>query len=214
MITKEIVDNFKTDPIWDEEHIESRQNKLFNEFKEIWPYLKNDTSSNEIESADNQTMPNEEEIHETSIDDYESDIFDDANKLLDAVSTQQTNINSDCTKCDTSLKRRFIDEIKDGKMNFSYKPVFIKALFDRSDKNGSSSIYDIAVYFINFYNDRKVRGLVVENPKSIMCKNDFTIDDVIKTIPQHSNYANLAHRPVLCTRLVFYAPSLCTDCWL
>lgn len=40
LLTKELVDNATTDPVWDEAHIIKRTNDLFTEFTEIWPSFK------------------------------------------------------------------------------------------------------------------------------------------------------------------------------
>lgn len=40
LLTKELVDNAITDPVWDEAHIIKRTNDLFTEFTEIWPSFK------------------------------------------------------------------------------------------------------------------------------------------------------------------------------
>ena len=37
MLTRELVDNSRTDPDWDEKHISERTNQLFSEFVQIWP---------------------------------------------------------------------------------------------------------------------------------------------------------------------------------
>ena len=123
---------------------------------------------------------------EITIDDYTSDVFDDANKLLDAVtSSSQLQVSEENTEGQISLKNRFIDEIKNGKMFYSYKPVFIKAIFDTANENGTSYLYDIAMYFMNFYNRRKENGLVIENQDSVVCKPDFAIDDALLTIKRY-----------------------------
>ena len=187
IVTKRIVDNYSDDFVWDEKQIEIRQNKLFDLFKELWPNYKTDTPNNS-ESVDNndpqQTIVNIEP--EITIDDYTSDVFDDANKLLDAVtSSSQLQVSEENTEGQISLKNRFIDEIKNGKMFYSYKPVFIKAIFDTANENGTSYLYDIAMYFMNFYNRRKENGLVIENQDSVVCKPDFAIDDALLTIKRY-----------------------------
>ncbi|MBQ9898302.1 MAG: hypothetical protein IJM44_02455 [Ruminococcus sp.] len=41
------------------------------------------------------------------------------------------------------------------------------------------------MYFTKFYNDRKENGITVENPESVVCKGDFSIDEALKTIKQY-----------------------------
>lgn len=108
------------------------------------------------------------------------------NKLLEALTISQQNKTDQTNNTNfISLKDRFIDEIKNGKIYYSYKPVFIKAIFDNADENGTAYIYDIAMYFTKFYNDRKENGITVENPESVVCKGDFSIDEALKTIKQY-----------------------------
>lgn len=186
ILTKSIVDNYTDGSIWDEKQIEIRQNKLFDLFKKVWPNFKKDTSNEEHEVMTKQTQSAENTDIEKTIDDYESDVFDDANKLLEALTISQQNKTDQTNNANyISLKDRFIDEIKNGKIYYSYKPVFIKAIFDNADENGTAYIYDIAMYFIKFYNDRKENGLTVENPESVVCKGDFSIDEALKTIKQY-----------------------------
>ena len=186
ILTKSIVDNYTDGSIWDEKQIEIRQNKLFDLFKKVWPNFKKDNSTEEHEVMTKQTQSAENTDIEKTIDDYGSDVFDDANKLLEALTISQQNKTDQTNNTNfISLKDRFIDEIKNGKIYYSYKPVFIKAIFDNADENGTAYIYDIAMYFTKFYNDRKENGITVENPESVVCKGDFSIDEALKTIKQY-----------------------------
>lgn len=60
-------------------------------------------------------------------------------------------------------------------MNYSYKPVFILAMLQSCDKNGRAKIEDIVSCFRKFYQQRREKGLIIEKPKSIYCKEK--IDD-------------------------------------
>lgn len=178
LITKTIVDNFKNDQTWDETHIDRRKDRLFDLFKEVWPFFKN---SNENRSND-EIEEHVPDVTEATVDDFEAEAFEDANSLLDALSFYQVHQDRGEEENNTDLKQVFVDEVKYGRMNFSYKPIFIKALFTKSDESGKAFLGDIASYFMCFFNDRKVRGLPIENPLSIFCKDDYTVDDVMQSI--------------------------------
>lgn len=81
-----------------------------------------------------------------------------------------------------NIKDKFIDMIKTMDMAFSYKPVLLKAMFDHVDATGRVRVEDIVDYFIDFYSDRKEKGLTVEKSTSIYCKDSFTRKDVERNI--------------------------------
>ena len=80
------------------------------------------------------------------------------------------------------MKDKFIEMIKTMDMSFSYKPVLLKAMFDHVDATGRVRVEDIVDYFIDFYSDRKEKGLIVEKSTSIYCKDSFTRKDVERNI--------------------------------
>ncbi|NLL05966.1 MAG: DEAD/DEAH box helicase [Clostridiaceae bacterium] len=81
-----------------------------------------------------------------------------------------------------NMKDKFIQMIKKMDMAFSYKPVLLKAMFDHVDENGRVRVEDIVDYFIDFYSDRKERGLIVEKKSSVFCKENYTRKDVERNI--------------------------------
>ncbi len=81
-----------------------------------------------------------------------------------------------------NMKDKFMEMVNTMDMSFSYKPVLLKAMFDHVDENGRVRVEDIVDYFIEFYSDRKNRGLVVEKKTSIYCKENYTRKDVEKNI--------------------------------
>jgi len=81
-----------------------------------------------------------------------------------------------------NMKEKFIKMIKTMDMSYSYKPVLIKAMFDHVDENGRVRVEDIVDFFIDFYTDRKERGLIVEKKSSIFSKDNFTRKNVEKNI--------------------------------
>jgi superfamily II DNA or RNA helicase len=81
-----------------------------------------------------------------------------------------------------NMKDKFMNMVKVMDMSFSYKPVLLKAMFDHIDENGKVRVEDIVDYFIEFYIDRKNRGLVVEKKTSIFCREGFTRKEVERNI--------------------------------
>ena len=56
--------------------------------------------------------------------------------------------------------------------------VLLKAMFEHVDENGRVRVEDIVDYFIDFYTDRKNKGLVVEKKGSPYCKEDYSRREV------------------------------------
>lgn len=82
----------------------------------------------------------------------------------------------------SNIKDKFMQFIEKMDMSFSYKPVLLKAIFDHIDESGKVRIVDIVNYFIDFYEDRKERGLVAEKANSIYQKGGYTEKDVERNI--------------------------------
>lgn len=82
----------------------------------------------------------------------------------------------------SNMKDKFMDMIKTMDMSYSYKPVLLKAMFDHVDACGKVRVEDIVDYFIDFYGDRKDKGLVVEKASSIYCKEQFSRKEVERNI--------------------------------
>ncbi len=81
-----------------------------------------------------------------------------------------------------NMKDKFMDMVKSMDMSFSYKPVLLKAMFDHVDENGRVRVEDIVDYFLDFYSDRKEKGLVVEKRTSIYCKETITSKEAERNI--------------------------------
>ena len=81
-----------------------------------------------------------------------------------------------------NIKDKFMAFVEKMDMSFSYKPVLLKAIFDFIDEDGKIRIVDIVNYFIDFYEDRKARGLVAEKATSIYQKGGYTEKDVERNI--------------------------------
>lgn len=81
-----------------------------------------------------------------------------------------------------NIKDKFMDMVKKMDMSFSYKPVLLKAMLNETDSSGEAEIEDIVDYFIDFYEDRKKKGLMVEKKTSLYCKEGYTRKEVEKNI--------------------------------
>jgi superfamily II DNA or RNA helicase len=81
-----------------------------------------------------------------------------------------------------NMKEKFLDMVKTMDMSYSYKPVLLKAMFDHIDEKGRVRVEDLVNYFIDFYEERKRKGLVIEKKSSVYCKEGFTRKDVERNI--------------------------------
>ncbi|KYH34341.1 UvrABC system protein B [Clostridium tepidiprofundi DSM 19306] len=81
-----------------------------------------------------------------------------------------------------NMKDKFMKMIKTMTMSYSYKPVLLKAMLNECDEKGKALIDDIVDYFIDFYKDRKRRGLKVEKKKCIYNHDILERKDIRKNI--------------------------------
>lgn len=81
-----------------------------------------------------------------------------------------------------NIKDKFMNMVKTMDMSFSYKPVLLKAMLECMNEDGKVEVDDIVDYFIDFYNTRKEKGLVVEKKSSIYCRDTFTRKDAERNI--------------------------------
>lgn len=81
-----------------------------------------------------------------------------------------------------NIKDKFIKMVEIMDMSYSYKLVLLKAMFEHVDENGKVRVEDIVDYFIDFYEDRKTKGLPVEKKNSIYCRDNYTRKDVERNI--------------------------------
>lgn len=82
----------------------------------------------------------------------------------------------------SNIKDKFINFINKMDMSYSYKPVLLKAIFEKVNNEGEIKISDIVDYFISFYCDRKNKGLVVEKKPCLYLQNEYSRKDVEKNI--------------------------------
>lgn len=81
-----------------------------------------------------------------------------------------------------NMKDKFMDMVEVMDMSYSYKPILLKAMFDHVDERGKVRVEDIVDYFIDFYEDRREKGLPIEKKNSIYYKGDYTRKDVERNI--------------------------------
>lgn len=81
-----------------------------------------------------------------------------------------------------NMADKFMKFIETMDMSYSYKPVLLKAIYEYMDSNGRVALPDVVDYFIDFYEDRKVHGMIAEKPNSIYQKGGYTKKDVEKNI--------------------------------
>lgn len=82
----------------------------------------------------------------------------------------------------SNMKDIFIYMVEKMNMSYSYKPVLLKAIFDHIDDKGRVRVEDLVDYFIDFYMDRKEKGLLVEKRRCIYLKDNYTRKEVERNI--------------------------------
>jgi superfamily II DNA or RNA helicase len=65
---------------------------------------------------------------------------------------------------DNTLRDRFLTFLREMDMTMSYKPVMLIALLDAVADDGTAKLSEVVRRFQQFYQDRRVAGLVVERP--------------------------------------------------
>lgn len=81
-----------------------------------------------------------------------------------------------------NMADKFMKFIETMDMSYSYKPVLLKAIYEYMDSSGRVALPDVVDYFIDFYEDRKVHGMIAEKSTSIYQKGGYTRNDVEKNI--------------------------------
>ncbi len=81
-----------------------------------------------------------------------------------------------------NMKEKFIDMVEIMDMSYSYKPVLLKAVLEHIDGKGRVRVEDIVDYFIDFYDNRREKGLPIEKKNSIYHKGNYTRKDVERNI--------------------------------
>lgn len=108
------------------------------------------------------------------VDDFDLSDFDDPIKLLESLKKKTAVCNEKYILQDDSddtMVRLFTDELLNMKTSYSYKPVLILALLEKANEQGEALLSDVVDFFINFYANRKAKGLIVEKGDSTFAKN-------------------------------------------
>lgn len=80
-----------------------------------------------------------------------------------------------------NMKDKFINFIKIMDMSYSYKPVLLKGIFEHINESGRVRLEDLVDYFINYYESRRKKGLVVEKKRCLYLR-DYTRKEVERNI--------------------------------
>lgn len=83
---------------------------------------------------------------------------------------------------DSNRKTMFMDMVRRMDMSYSYKPVLMLAVLACADGKGRMKLSDLVQFFRSFYADRHSRGLVVEKPNSLYCREDVTDKEIERNI--------------------------------
>ena len=82
-----------------------------------------------------------------------------------------------------NMKDKFLEMVSKMDMSYSYKPVLLKAFFEHCDREtGKARIEDIVDYFLDYYEDRRSRGLFVEKQGSLYCKEAISRKEAERNI--------------------------------
>ena len=68
------------------------------------------------------------------------------------------------------------------RLQYSYKPLLLLSLLETGSINGTTTVSEAVLYFINFYNDRLEKGLVSEKADSIFSRKGVAFADARQNI--------------------------------
>ena len=75
------------------------------------------------------------------------------------------------TEEDESLYNAFLNEVRQMKMSYSYKPILIKSMMQHADVNGRASLMTIVDFFLTYFRERAAKGLIIEKEDSTFVKH-------------------------------------------
>lgn len=82
----------------------------------------------------------------------------------------------------SNMKDMFWEMVEKMEMSYSYKPVLLKAIFNYIDEKGRVRVEDLVDYFIEYYENRKKNGFLVEKKNCIYLKGSYTRKEVERNI--------------------------------
>lgn len=159
LLTKEIVNAYNEDNIWDEEHIIKRTNRLYDEFITLWPSFSGHQPSN-LENEPTYNDPDEMLNDIVNGHSFFNDISIVNNDLYDFLSyCGNRNINK-----------------------YAYKDLLLLSILEKG-VNGTINVSECAEYFDEFYDNRRKNKLTVEGKDSFIIKRyPYTISELEKEI--------------------------------
>ena len=80
------------------------------------------------------------------------------------------------------IKSEFFADLSRPRMQYTYFPLVLLAFFGRENFNEQMSMTDMVHFFGSFYQDRKLKGLVVEKVNSIFVKKNPTDVEIKRLI--------------------------------
>jgi len=81
-----------------------------------------------------------------------------------------------------NMMDKFMEMVEKMDMSYSYKPVLLHAMIENADDKGKVAVEDLIDYFINFYENRRKKGLIVEKKKCIYLSGNYTRNEVMRNI--------------------------------
>lgn len=163
-LTREIVsayDNGKK--VWDERNVADRKKILLDLFFKIWPNFSDEI----IQEIDNENVVVE------------------ASPIPEVNTVSQAALNDPIVmlhEMGVSKENPFLAQIKNMRMQYSYKAVFIKSILDSADQNGIVRLEDVVKYFIEFYKNIGEERSYKEKDDSVFTQGECSSKDAKKTI--------------------------------
>ncbi|MGL5152717.1 MAG: DEAD/DEAH box helicase, partial [Clostridium sp.] len=81
-----------------------------------------------------------------------------------------------------NLKDMFMEFVEKMDMSYSYKPVLLKGMIECMDDKGRVLLEELVDYFVDFYEERKSRGLEAEKKKSLYNEDEIDRKKALKNI--------------------------------
>ena len=83
---------------------------------------------------------------------------------------------------DSNRKELFLEMVHQMDMNYSYKPILLKAILKYADNTGKVRLDDIVSYFRKFFDDRRNNHLKVEKAQSVYLNPQITDKEILRNI--------------------------------
>lgn len=90
-----------------------------------------------------------------------------------------------CSKSISPVVFDFIDEVEHMHVNFSYKPLLVMAMIQKSNFRGEAALNDIVDFYFNYYASRIQKGLIAEKFDSTFMRHPDDRQAAKRTIVQY-----------------------------